>query len=487
MATLAISFLTALAALAAHAAIPHPPPLTHPQRSVSQHGITWTFDRDVLVGRFINGDFYVVGPTTIVALDPQPLVGPEVPESELGTREKARVRNQTWVRNGSMRNPPARREVAYDSGVRNYFKPDLLAVPPIRLQPGDRLVSTISFKVGEEPHFPYHGGRGSREHHDNSPIRVAAVLTCLPEAPPADAFRPSYGDSEARIYLARNLRRHLLPRLPPPTKSPNLDLWLRVFERPWINTCHFGFDQPMENMPHYGQWVGQAQSIGGLLLMLDLDPSKKEQLMIRLVQIGIDYWGLVRQGHPGWPAHGGHGSGRKFPIVIAGLLLGDPEMASPTRTFPKVEFGEDNQTMLGQGWTGAHALFAGHSGISRATGHPPRPPWGPYEHLHPSSWIPDQRQSEAYRRANTSSAWVGQALALHLLNARDAWNHDPFFAYVDRWMTEPDDDRHRAEIMRHHPSLRLDDRARHTHQGQAGDPFVFELWQRHRFPPPNPP
>ncbi|MBX3744453.1 MAG: hypothetical protein KF833_04020 [Verrucomicrobiae bacterium] len=479
--TLAILFLSALTA---PAALPHGPAPTTPQRSVSQHGITWTFDRDVPVGRFINGDFYVVGPVTVVALDPRTLVGPEVPESELGTREKARVRNATWVRNGSMRNPPARPEVAYDSGVRNYFKPDLLAVPPIRLQPGDRLVSTISFKVGEEPNFPYHGGRGSREHHDNSPIRVAAVLTCLAQAQPADAFRPSYGDSEARIYLGRNLRRDLLPRLPPPPETPDLDVWLRVFERPWINTCFFGFDQPMENMPHYGQWVGQAQSMGGLLLMLDLDPAKKEQLMIRMVQVGIDYWGLVRNGHRGWPGWGGHGSGRKFPIVLAGLLLGDPEMAAPSRTFPKVEFGEDNQTLYGEGWTGARALFAGHSGIQRASGTAERPHWGPYEHLHPSQWTAQQRQSEAYRRANTSSSWVGQALTLRLLRAEQAWDHPAFFDYVDRWMTDPNDRDHRLEIMRHHPGFNLDDRARHTHQGNAWEPFVRSMWDRHASPPP---
>ena len=39
-------------------------------RSVTQYGITWTFDQKVHVGRFINGDYYVVGPVTVVAIDP---------------------------------------------------------------------------------------------------------------------------------------------------------------------------------------------------------------------------------------------------------------------------------------------------------------------------------------------------------------------------------------------------------------------------------
>jgi hypothetical protein len=451
------------------------------QMQVAQYGITWTFDRPAPVGRFVNGDFYVVGPVKVVAVDPKPLLGTEVPAEELGQREKqSRARDRRYVRNGSMLNPPALREVGCDSGVRNFFNPDLTSVPPLDLKPGDVLLSTISLKAGEAAEFPYHSSNKVRDQHDNSPVKTAAILTCVAEAPPADAFRPAYADREQRLYLARNLQRGRLPRLPPPPNTPDLVTWIRIFERPWVNPCTFGFEQPMDNMPHYGQWVGQAQSTAGLLLMLDLPVEQKERLLIHMVQVGIDYWGLVRSGHPGWEGHGGHGSGRKFPIVFAGLLLGDAEMAAPTKSFPKVEFGEDNQTMYGEGWTGARALFAGHSGISNATGKPSRPKWGPYEHLHPSQWSASQRQSEAYRRANTSSSWVGQALVIRLLGAEEQWNHDAFLDYVDRWMTEPNDDRHRAEIMKHHAGFRLDARARHTHQGNTWEPFVKTMWERHR-------
>jgi hypothetical protein len=420
----------------------------------------------------------------VVEVIPKPLVGSEVPEDQITEREKSWVRGGRYVRHGSMLNPPARQEVAYDSGIRNYFRPELLAAPPIQIKPGDCLVSTISFKVGEESRFPYHGSGRRRGEGDNSPVKTAAVLTCVAEAQPADAFRPSYGDREQKIYLARDLKFERLPALRPPPNIPDIRTWIRVFERPWINTCFFGFGQPMENMPFYGQWVGQAQSMAGLLMMLDLPRQRKEQLLINMVQVGIDYWGLVRNGHPGWQGWGGHGSGRKFPIVFAGLMLGDEEMASPTKTYPKVEFGEDNQTMHGEGWTGATALFAGHSGIQRAIGKPARPKWGPYEHLHPSEWTFSQGQSEIYRRANSSSSWVGQALVMRLLEAEEYWDHDAFFDYVDRWMTEPGDREHRQEIMKHHEKLRLDDRARHTHQGNAWEPFVRVMWQIYGAPAP---
>ena len=48
------------------------------KESVSEYGITWTFEKPARVGQFINGDFYVVGPATIVKIDPAPRYGKEV-------------------------------------------------------------------------------------------------------------------------------------------------------------------------------------------------------------------------------------------------------------------------------------------------------------------------------------------------------------------------------------------------------------------------
>src|SRR5690606_29375104 len=38
--------------------------------SLSQHGITWTFSQAHLSGRFVNGDWWVIGPVTIVNITP---------------------------------------------------------------------------------------------------------------------------------------------------------------------------------------------------------------------------------------------------------------------------------------------------------------------------------------------------------------------------------------------------------------------------------
>src|ERR1035437_2846286 len=126
--------------------------------SVSQYGITWTFDKPVRVGQFINGDWYVIGTTTIIDIAPKPLRGAEVPDSEKGKRwpEKDLDPNK-FIRNGSMLNPPAKSDggkewknkvpgVAYDSGIPEWFRPEGLSLPPTHMKPGDSLVSTITLK-----------------------------------------------------------------------------------------------------------------------------------------------------------------------------------------------------------------------------------------------------------------------------------------------------------------------------------------------------
>ena len=39
---------------------------------IGQHGITWTFSTPQRVGRFVNGDYYVVGTATIIDIQPFP-------------------------------------------------------------------------------------------------------------------------------------------------------------------------------------------------------------------------------------------------------------------------------------------------------------------------------------------------------------------------------------------------------------------------------
>lgn len=455
--------------------------------SLSQYGITWTFGKPARAGQFVNGDWYVVGPVTVVTIDPAPRYGKEVADEELDAREKVAVEQR--CRNGSMLNLPARQEVAWDSGILNYYHPEHRARLPIALKPGDSLASSISLHQGEKVTYPYHPGT-VRGEGDNSPVKTVAVLTCVNNPLPPDAFRPAYCGHDPNSYLARDLKRELLPLFGQPTGTPDPVRFAENFQRPWCDTGFFSFDVPQQSMPNYAQWYAQGPANAILLACCQgIRPEEKERLLINVIQIGIDHYALVRQGHPGWVAHGGHGSGRKFPIVFAGAMLGDPEMANINRSCPRAAFGEDEQTAYGECWTGAKVVFTGHSGIDERTGIGrdfvrAGNPWGPYEHLTPDKWVPEEFRSEAYRRANTSTCFVAQALVLRSMDLEKAWGHDAFFDYVDRWMLE-DDKPFRIEIAKYcRPPYRkdyyLDESKDWFHESYADQPWVKELWNKYR-------
>jgi hypothetical protein len=322
--------------------------------------------------------------------------------------------------------------------------------------------------------------------HSANPIQTAAILTSMASAVPLDTFRPSYCDRQQDVlYHADDLQRDLLPRLSRSgirmsyeNGSISLAFLEQVFQRPWLDTITYGFAAPMQNMPVYGREVARAAGIGSLLLCCDYTPQQKEKLLVNMVQVGIDLWGIVQAGgHPGWFAHGGHNSGRKWLISFAGLMLGDANMAAPSRTYPGLAFQEDMQTMYDAAWTGANVVYAGHFG---SQGHPSHPDWGPYEHLQPADW--PGNIGENYRRCCTSIAWVGEALAAMILNADDTWDHQAFFDYVDRWMSE--DDSNAIQIILQERGWNYT--AGYQRQGQTWDPFVQDMWTKYRATVPEP-
>ena len=470
------------------------------KESVSQYGITWTFEKPARVGQFINGDWYVVGPVTVKMIDPKPLWGDEVkdPVERDRVKEKSTYPGQ-YARNGSTLNLPAvaprckeghEPGAGFDSRIPGHrYDPTQFAHLPIQMKPGQSLLSTISYDELR-----------SYDNVDNiEPIRTAAVLTCVDAPPPPDAFRPSFCETaSSKIYLARNLKRELLLALPAPVPVhvPKVAELVRAFQRPWVDVADFGFTSPKENYPQgdYGQNLAATEGGGLLTLMLDLKPQEKEPLLIAMVQVGIDQWGDIRGGKS-WPAWGGHFSGRKACLLFAGILLDDPDMQHPEKLYPKVQFGEDDQTAMcpfeykGQiyqsGWTGAKAIFVGHSLEKNGGGAKGDPGWGPMDLFPPSKW-PLKRPgglpaSEGYRRQNTSNSWVGEALAFRIMHAEKVWNHDAFFAYVDRWMTEdetPFIEEMKKAGAQDYTNVRAGTAGRQRYV--CGSDLIKEMWQKYR-------
>jgi hypothetical protein len=388
------------------------------ERSLSQYGITWTFSRPASVGQFVTGDWWVVGPVTVESVMPAP----------------------TADRHGSVVNPPAGDKQGYDGRLADLHAP-LRARYPLNLKPGESLVSTASVEsIGDRTADTVPG------QYCRGPLRTAAVLTCVDAPPPSDAFRPAYVGNWKTVFTVSQLRRDRLPRLQAPESVPDVKPYERQLERIWLDHQREWVNRmlhPLENMPDYGREITNIVSDVGLMVLLDDPDRARETLLLRFVQKGIDYYGVVQSDDNLWIGNGGHNSGRKWPILFAGLMLDHEGMSHVQATFQ-----EDQQTYYGPGYRGQKALWTISPGNPNAR----------HEEVAADRWetFGDQRsnngtKAEAYRKLN-GPTWVGEALAARLTGMVDGWNHPAFFDYVDRWWEE-------------------------EHQANA---FVTSMWKRYR-------
>lgn len=387
-------------------------------RSISQYGITWTFAQPAPAGRFITGDWWVVGPVRVQSVTPA----------------------ATADQHGSVVNPPAGDKQGYDSRLAQFDR-SLRVRFPLSLHPGESLVSTAGVdQIGDRTPDTVPG------QYCRGPLRTAAVLTCVDAPPPSDAFRPAYVGKWKTLFTASQLRRDRLPRLQAPGSVPDVKPYERQLERIWLDHQREWVNRrmhPLENMPDYGREITNIVSDVGLLVLLDDPDRTRETLLLRFVQKGIDYYGVVQSDDNLWIGNGGHNSGRKWPILFAGLMLGHEGMSHVKATFQ-----EDQQTYYGPGYRGQKALWTISPGNSNAR----------HEEVAADRWetYGDQRgnngtKAEGYRKLN-GPTWVGEALAARLTGMVDCWNHPAFFDYVDRWWEE-------------------------EHQANA---FVTSMWKRYR-------
>lgn len=405
--------------------IPEPPAVC--PLKLSSNGITWYFDAEYEHGTFANGDHWIKGPVNIIFIDPPSYTF------------------KGWTRNGSMINPSPKlgSTQGYDSEMyawhTEYGKiyntdydsklnvsPGVSPGSPLVITPHSSLVSCIS-----------------RDRCSRPQLKSAAILTVVETAPDGnDYFRPPYcGTDKTPLHRISMLRTGLLLNLNAVKNTPDIKDVIRMFERPWIDhvpNWSGRYIHPEENMPDYGREISTNIGIGALALHLNISSEDKMQLLVRYVQLGIDLYGIVLDGgENNWPPNGGHESGRKWPILFAGIILDDPGMEGIGLT--DVQFGEDGQTFY----------------VSQAE----------INITHDDTWNPDDRADEltpyetsdtglaewgithstapehdnkawsaTYRQCCTANSWAGFVLAARLMNAIDLWNHDALFDYQDRYM-----------------------------------------------------
>lgn len=366
---------------------------------ITHRGITWHFSSAVKAGQFITGDWWVVGPVTVAKVDPEPTPG----------------------RHGSSLDPVGNKQ-GYDDRGGRYDATEAEQFP--------LTIDGIASLVSSE-------SKVSGDFKNNGNMVTQAVLTILDEIPPADAFRPQYAKGPKTVFRWSDLDLKKLPSLDIPTSPSNAATVLELLSNgPRIDqigswqmqhSCAEGnwgtYDGKFKGC--YGRDYSNLISEAAAITLVDVP--EREGLVQALVQIGIDNYGSLRAGTR-WTADGGHNSGRKFPIVFAGALLGDPDLSKVGTDYAQdAAFGENGQTYFG---ANSKALFGKDAdpkyflaGCSGSGAKDARDPAGLVDSC------PD------YRNCCTSNTWVGQALVIHQLGLVDAWNHPAYFEYVDRWMT----------------------------------------------------
>ncbi|WP_269542397.1 hypothetical protein [Cerasicoccus fimbriatus] len=448
-------------------------------REISQYGITWKFDKPHEVGQFVSGDYWVVGPVTIVSVSPEP--GPSDSDAKDSSKSiygaTANIDDKR-MRNGSMVNPGkdvSLEQQGLDSRNKSYNE-SLSVTFPLELKPADILVSSVSSEkyddkgklatpdvLGEQKIF-YTKAKGDYV------VESAALLTCVAQAPAKDAFRPPYAGSKRPVYYARDIKWDKLPNLPAPKSMPKWETYERVHERPWLEipsswlVQYFG---PSLNGNGYGREVSRMNNMATLMLMTDAPQQQKEKLMYEMIQRGIDLRGVVDSGRVFF-ADGGWWQGRKWPIMFAGIMLEEPSFydwpampagdkrvrPSKAAPHPTVVFQEDLDTYYGKGAEGQDVLWqmCWHSG--------PKPP---YQEKPESKWDKNDKRSNGYCLIN-STTYVGTALSALLMGAKADWNHDAFFDYTDYWMSD--------ENFQKFPNWLPGKR--------TADPFVEDMWAMYR-------
>ena len=396
------------------------PPPAGSASSITQDGITWTFDRGYKAGQYINGDWWVVGPVTIVHISPQ----------WDGTRHGSQV--NPLPGNASLSRPQS-----YHRDAPDYRDSANAAIDmPLRLDPDDSLISTIGWSRSD-PGAPIHS-TGLRPD-----VRSASVLTVVDEQPAADAFRPQYSGGAKDEHRWSDVEMSLLPSLPRAgISAPSLAAANRDISGVFVDHLSYWNGReihPSNNTSDYGRDIAVEMNEASLLLMLDYSEAEKRELAISLVQRGIDLHGLLRQapsiaqngsGNGWWGDFGGgHGIGRKWPILFAGIMLDDPSMKNVGRDYGAEFFQEDCQIRYGN--SGARMVTWTGGGME----------WGEFlctrENRTPSG------NSAGYRTCCTGNAINGAALSVHLMdrhrastNAEELWNNPVFFDYIDHYMDE---------------------------------------------------
>jgi hypothetical protein len=406
-----------------------PPAVAGQCSTITQWGITWTFDADYPCGQFVNGD---------------PWVTPKAAGGKVHITEVTPAGADG--KSGLMVNPSASDAQAFDDGAPGHDGSLALALPH-DASAGESIVKAVSLAGG----------------CDKSCLQTAAVLTVLDTAPPATALRPAYfGDTATKkLYCTDSLSLSALPLLATTpavdAAAPSLADVTNAIVRVQLN--FFGSwageqIRPVDNVQlddPYGPDISNNNVNAALRILLQRPDDSAEarlEAVIALVQYGIDNDAIFRSGKAGWRADGGHGLGMKLPIAVTALLLQDADMAERLQGAARSDFAESDQTHLNAKgkviWGQDRCRYEDQTGeieywFDLGPDPKTRTCLDPYVLIdggaEPGGW---------YQGCCTSQALKGSALVVRLVPGLGAiWKDELVLDYADRWVatgayTQPD-------------------------------------------------
>ena len=413
-------------------------------KEITQWAITWTIDGYERFGRYATGDFWIYDGTSITLTAIYPLS----------------INDAGWIKNGSMVNPdPTNTSQGYDNSASPFYIAGLnVALDtsfPITINTESSLVSSKSDPEGSRPQ-----------------LEDISILTIVDTEPNVGDFRPPYCGSDktsnynVSAFVTQDVYDSILGKLTPATGVPSQATAERKVQRPHLEHIR-GFNgediRPVDNFftghgtsPTYGEYICESSGIVALWLHCDYSDEVKKKTLTGYVQVGIDYYGIVAAGGTDlWPGNGGHGSGRKWPIIFAGIVL---DVAAMRNIDGNAGFSMDDQTFtVASGdvlsfpyakgtFTHAGTSYWGKRENNSTTSreyleyvayHIDMPEWGVTHTIVPlrdgATW------SATYRQGDTAIAWYGEILAALITRygeanwGRTLWNHDAIFNYMDRY------------------------------------------------------
>lgn len=382
--------------------------------SVSQYGITWTFDKQYEVGQYCNGDWWVVGPIV--------LTGP--------------VSDGT---NGTMVNPTVPQYLPHGFDYRvdpSYYGQNPSYDPalnkglnmPLAVTAGSSVISCLSYP----------------EYRSTSQLEHMACLTVVDSPPPDGSFRPTYFGSgnkaathnKSQIDYTKLQKLPLLPGADLATNEARVArstfLLGRVYQAHYLVAKY--------NCPYQSTAYGRELTLGfalvGLELNLNYTDAQKEKMAIGMIQQGLDFYSGIKQGLFFKPS-GGNTNGHKLPVAIAGLLLNDSDILARLNpvAYPGI-FVEDKMYF----YVSQQDIDTPRTGV-----HPLYPQLGPDPYPQSSLGMPEWGPDGGYPATTAGYNWnrpyrdvcgansVAVALAARLSGLMPVWGNQVFFDYYDRY------------------------------------------------------